>query len=76
MRALAMKGFGGLEQIETVEVSPPTVRAPDDVRVRIHAAALNRIDLFVLRGLPKAQYAFPHVLGSDGAGVVEGLDRP
>jgi len=71
MRALAMKGFGGLEQIETVEVSPPTVRAPDDVRVRIHAAALNRIDLFVLRGLPKAQYAFPHVLGSDGAGVVE-----
>jgi NADPH:quinone reductase-like Zn-dependent oxidoreductase len=66
-----MKGFGGLEQIETVEVSAPAIRAPDEVKVRIMAAALNRIDLFVLRGLPKAQYAFPHILGSDGAGVVE-----
>lgn len=66
-----MKGFGGLEQIETVEVSTPAIRAPDEVKVRIMAAALNRIDLFVIRGLPKAQYTFPHVLGSDGAGIVE-----
>ena len=35
MRALAMKGFGGLEQIETVEVKTPELRAPDEVRVRI-----------------------------------------
>jgi NADPH:quinone reductase-like Zn-dependent oxidoreductase len=66
-----MKGFGGLEQLETVEVSAPTIRGPDEVKVRIMAAALNRIDLFVLRGLPKAQYTFPHVMGSDGAGIVE-----
>ena len=66
-----MKGFGGLEQIETVEVSAPSIQAPDEVKVRIMAAALNRIDLFVIRGLPKAQYTFPHVLGSDGAGIVE-----
>lgn len=73
MRALAMKGFGGLEQIEAVEAPTPGLKAPDDVRVRIHAAALNRIDLFVLGGLPKAHYEFPHVLASDGAGVVESV---
>ena len=66
-----MKGFGGLEQIDVAEVSAPAIRAPDEVKVRIMAVALNRIDLFVLRGLPKAQYTFPHILGSDGAGVVE-----
>jgi NADPH:quinone reductase-like Zn-dependent oxidoreductase len=73
MKALAMKGFGGLEQVEPAEAPTPTVRSPDDVRVRIHAAALNRIDLFVLGGLPKAHYEFPHVLGSDGAGTVESV---
>jgi NADPH:quinone reductase-like Zn-dependent oxidoreductase len=39
--------------------------------VRIHSAALNRLDLFVAEGLPGVTLTFPHVLGSDGAGVVE-----
>lgn len=39
--------------------------------VRVHAAALNRLDLWVAAGLPGAAPLFPHVVGSDGAGVVE-----
>ncbi len=35
------------------------------------AAALNRLDLFVAGGRPGLRYTFPHILGSDGAGVVE-----
>jgi NADPH:quinone reductase-like Zn-dependent oxidoreductase len=33
--------------------------------------ALNRLDLFVMEGLPGARITFPHVVGSDGAGVVQ-----
>jgi NADPH:quinone reductase-like Zn-dependent oxidoreductase len=41
------------------------------VLVRIAAVALNRLDLFVMGGLPGAPGSFPHVLGSDGAGTVQ-----
>jgi NADPH:quinone reductase-like Zn-dependent oxidoreductase len=36
----------------------------------MRAAALNHLDLFVVRGLPH-RYRFPHILGADGAGVVD-----
>lgn len=65
-----MTGFGGTDRITTASVSRPGPPGPGEVLVRIRAAALNRIDLFVLRGLPKADYRFPHVLGADGAGEV------
>lgn len=73
MRALAMTGFGGLDQLTVTTVPRPAILAPDQVLVRIIAAAINRIDLFALQGLPKAKYSFPHVMGSDGAGIVEAV---
>jgi len=42
-----------------------------EVRVRIRAAALNHLDLFVADGLPGTAERFPFVVGADGAGVVE-----
>lgn len=44
----------------------------DDVRVRVVASALNHMDLWLTRGLPKPK-AFPHVPGCDVAGVVEAV---
>ena len=41
------------------------------MRVAIRAAALNHLDLFVAEGLPGAVREFPHIVGADGAGVVE-----
>jgi NADPH:quinone reductase-like Zn-dependent oxidoreductase len=41
------------------------------VRVRVHAAALNHLDLFVVAGLPGVAIDSPFVLGSDACGVVE-----
>ncbi len=71
MQAVTMTGFGGLDRVEIREVPLPNLQRPNDVRIRIQAAALNRIDLFVIGGLPRAEYAFPHVLGADATGVVE-----
>ena len=43
------------------------------VRVRVHAAALNRLDLWVLGGIPGSRVQPGWALGSDGAGVVESV---
>ena len=37
--------------------------------MEVRAAALNHLDIWVRRG-GRAKFAMPHVLGSDGAGVV------
>ena len=55
------------------DIPPSPSPGPDDVRVAIRAAALNHLDLFVIRGLPGITYEFPHILGADGAGVVESV---
>jgi NADPH:quinone reductase-like Zn-dependent oxidoreductase len=34
---------------------------------------LNHLDLFVIRGLPGIAYEFPHILGADGAGVIDAV---
>lgn len=72
MRALTISAHGGLDRIEYREdVAPPRLAAPTDVRVRVLAAALNHLDLFVVEGLPGITVTPPWVLGSDATGIVE-----
>src|SRR5215207_751329 len=52
MRAVIYSGSGGPEVISIGEVPKPEVR-PGYIRVRVHAAGLNRADLIQRRG----QYA-------------------
>jgi NADPH:quinone reductase-like Zn-dependent oxidoreductase len=73
MQALTLTGVGGLDRLAVQEVPAPPLRSAQDVRVRIRCAALNRVDLFVSGGLPDLPIEFPHVVGSDGAGVVEAV---
>ncbi len=73
MRALTLTATGGLEHLQLQDVPAPVPEAPDDVLVRVQAAALNRLDLFVAGGLPGLPKNFPHIMGSDGAGLVETL---
>jgi NADPH:quinone reductase-like Zn-dependent oxidoreductase len=73
MRAVTIRRYGGVDAVAVEEVPRPVVREPTDVIVGVRAAALNRLDLFVLDGLPGVTHDFPHVLGADGAGVVEAV---
>jgi NADPH:quinone reductase-like Zn-dependent oxidoreductase len=41
--------------------------------VRLRAAALNRLDLWVREGWPGLLLRFPHIIGADGAGDVAAL---
>jgi len=70
VKAAFFREHGGPEKIEVGELPDP-VPGPGMVRVRIKAAALNRLDIFVRNGIPGVAPALPHVMGSDGAGVVE-----
>ncbi len=72
-----MKGFGfvdhgGQERVGFVEIAAPVPEA-GEVRVEIRAAAFNRLDLFTLQGIPGVPIERPHVLGSDGAGIVDAV---
>ncbi len=71
MKALTLTATGGLDHLQLQELPKPSITSPSDVLVRIRAAALNRLDLWVVDGLPGKGPAFPHIVGSDGAGVVE-----
>ena len=44
------------------------------MRVRVLAASLNHLDLFVLRGLPGATIQPPWIMGADAVGILDGTD--
>src|SRR5687767_6627259 len=69
MKALTMRGFGGLDQVIVADVPEPHPEA-GEVTVRMRAGALNHLDLWTLGGLPGEDLHLPHILGADGAGEI------
>ncbi len=69
MKALAFSRHGGLEQVEQMDLPEP-VPGPGEVLMAVHAAALNRLDLWVLEGWPSLKLKLPHIMGSDGSGTI------
>lgn len=72
MNAVVLYEHGGTEVLRYEERPDPTPGA-GEVRVRVGACALNRLDLWVRRGLPHLKLRYPFLLGSDVAGTVDGL---
>ena len=61
-----------MERIEfRSDLPDPVLIADTDVRVRVHAAALNHLDLFVVEGMPGVTITPPWILGADAAGVID-----
>jgi NADPH2:quinone reductase len=73
MRAIKIVAHGGVEGLEVGEVEQPLATG-DRVRVRVHAAALNRADLLQRRGYYPALPGVPaDIPGLEFAGEVEAL---
>jgi NADPH:quinone reductase-like Zn-dependent oxidoreductase len=70
MKAVRLHGHGGLEMLKYEDAPVPAIR-PDEALVRVKAAALNHLDLFAVGGVRGLKLEFPHILGTDLAGVVE-----
>ena len=70
MRAVRIHEDGGPEVL-VLEEAPDPAPGPGEVLVRLHASALNHLDIWIRKGLPSVPK--PRILGADGAGVVEAL---
>jgi NADPH:quinone reductase-like Zn-dependent oxidoreductase len=70
--AMVLRTHGGPEVLvrETIELPEP---GPREVRVRVRAVALNRLDLWVRGGLPNLKHEYPHRLGADIVGEIDAL---
>jgi NADPH:quinone reductase-like Zn-dependent oxidoreductase len=72
VKGLGFSAHGGLDKIGWVDVPVPTP-GPDEVRIRVRAAAFNRLDRFVLEGIPGLHVPLPHLVGSDASGAVDSV---
>ncbi len=71
MNAAIFRKHGGPEVIAIADMPNPRPGATQAL-IRVEAAALNHLDVWVRRGLP-FDIALPHIGGCDIAGVVESL---
>jgi NADPH:quinone reductase-like Zn-dependent oxidoreductase len=70
VKAIRIHEDGGPEVLR-YEDAPDPEPATDQVLIRLRAASLNHLDVWVRKGLPSVPK--PRILGADGAGVVEAL---
>jgi NADPH:quinone reductase-like Zn-dependent oxidoreductase len=70
VKAVRIHEDGGPEVLRYEDVEDPAP-GPGEVLVRLRAASLNHLDLWVRQGLPSVPK--PRILGADGAGVVAAL---
>ena len=73
MRGLTISAHGGLDQLEYRTDLPKPEPKRGEIRVRVKAAALNHLDLFVVGGMPGVKITPPWILGGDATGAVDAI---
>src|ERR1044071_9661733 len=69
MKAVLFRQHGGPEVLEYADFPTPEPQ-PGEALIRLHAAALNRMDVMVRNGWPGLNLELPHINGADGAGEI------
>ena len=72
MKAIIFEQHGGPEVLQYLDFPTPEP-GPGQVQVRLQAAALNRLDIWVCNGWPGIRLEYPHIPGADGAGLISAL---
>ncbi|ULR40286.1 zinc-binding dehydrogenase [Thermus sp. NEB1569] len=72
MKAVVMEARGGPEVLKVAEMPTPEP-GPKEVRIRVRAAALNHLDIWVRKGVASPKLPLPHILGADASGVVDAV---
>ena len=65
-----MHGYGGVDRLIYEDADGPELSHPNEVIVKLKAAAINHIDIWNRLGATGMVTQLPHILGADGAGVV------
>lgn len=69
VKAILFYQHGGPDVLKYTDIPTPEPGS-SEVLVRLKAAALNRLDLWVRDGWPGIKLEYPHIPGADGAGEV------
>ena len=72
MKAVYMTEHGGADVLQYGDMPEPEI-GPNDVKVRVRAASLNRLDVYTragVRGTRRRNFDSPHILGGDAAGEI------
>jgi len=72
MKTTLFRQHGGPEVLEYTEFPTPEPK-PGEALVKLHVAALNRMDVMVREGWSGLSLDLPHINGADGAGEIVGL---
>src|ERR1700756_3064857 len=76
MKAVVITSYGGVEGIGVQEAETPPAPTADRVRVRVHAAGLNRADILKRRRHYRASRGYPaNVPGLEFAVGVESIGQ-
>jgi NADPH:quinone reductase-like Zn-dependent oxidoreductase len=70
LKAIRIHEHGDVEKLRFEDAPEPELASASDVVVNIKAASVNRADLSVRCGSSRTVPRFPHIPGSDGAGVI------
>jgi NADPH:quinone reductase len=72
MKAIHLKDYGAVENLELVDIDKP-VPGPDDVLIKVEYAGLRWGDIMQRNGLPSRARKTPFVPGQEAAGVIEAV---
>lgn len=70
MKAAVIEQSGSPDVFSYVDVTTPEPKA-GEVRIRILATGINRLDHYLRLGEVNSDLDFPHILGSDAVGIVD-----
>lgn len=70
MEAVFFNEHGGIDKIKVGQVDIPQVKS-NEVLIKTKYAGLNHLDLFALNGVPGLTLSMPHIMGSDGSGIIK-----
>ena len=69
MKAVRISKHGGLDALTYDDIPEPDCPS-DKVKIRVKAAAINHLDIWVRKGLPGMPVSLPLILGSDASGTI------
>jgi len=72
MKAVVFEQHGGPEVLQYADIPEPEPK-PFEVLIEVRAAGANFNDIWARRGMPGMKVIFPHVAGSDVAGIVRAV---
>lgn len=50
MRSIALEKYGPPQELKVLDLPKPQISKPDQILIKVHAASINPVDLFIASG--------------------------